>query len=220
MYFPPLCLSTQCAPFWYSLFLLEAFCLFLLMFTDYWVFHYNNTNKCGGSAEVTSWRTTSTAAGGVRWPAADPPVSWLRSRRGKWLRGKQGFLLSARLIIVLSRTWDLGQRGSASLFAPHGRSWDPGYTLFFIGEFPFVNRGRWPTRRSAPSKWCAVLGPWTAPRWSEETDTFPSFKGTRRLLSRWVNLLCCYLYDRALWHGQQYAIFDCLVAKVVSTLAC
>ena len=77
----------------------------------------------------------------------------------------------------------LGQRGSASLFAPNGRSWDPGYTLTCVGEFPFVNRWRWPTRRSAPSKWCAVLGPWTAPRWPEATDTFPSFKGTRLLLS-------------------------------------
>lgn len=28
------------------------------------------------------------------------------------------------------------------------------------------------------------------------------------------------LFDRALRHSQQYAIFDCLVATVVSTLAC
>ncbi len=185
------------------------------------IFQYSITTtqtQGEGSAGVTSLWTTSTAAGGVRWPAADPPVSWLPNRRGKWLSGKQGFLLTTRQIIALSRTWHW-DRGAWPPFRPPRPLLASRIYLNFIGEFPFVNRGRWPTRRSAPSKWCAVLGPWTAPRWSEATDTFPSFKGTRPLLSGWV--ICCgYLYGRALWHGHRYAIFDCHVATVVSTLAC
>lgn len=177
--------------------------------------HYSITTtqtQGEGSAEVTSSRTTSTAAGGVRWPAADPPVSWLPNRRGKWLSGKQGFLLKARQIITLSRTWDW-DRGARPPFRPPRPLLASRIYLNFIGEFPFVNRGRWPTRRSAPSKWCAVLGPWIALRWPEATNTFPSFKGTRPSLSGWV-IRCCSLFDRSLWNGQRFAIFDCHVAMV------
>lgn len=58
------------------------------------------------------------------------------------------------------------------------RPWDPGSTFVSLSvNFHSVTVERWPTRRSAPSKWCADSGPWTAPRWPEATDTLPSFKG-------------------------------------------
>lgn len=78
------------------------------------------------TVEVTSLWSTST--GGVRWPAADPPVSWLPNRRGSDLETKQGFLWNIRQIAALSRPWDLGQRGLASLFTLRPPQ-DPGSTL-------------------------------------------------------------------------------------------
>lgn len=95
------------------------------------------------------------------WAAAHPPVSWLRSWRGKWLWGKQGLSFSSRRSIALSRTrrWYIGARPPFLPQRPLLASRIYFIIFFLIGEFPSVNRGRWPTRRSAPSKWCAVLGP-------------------------------------------------------------
>lgn len=46
------------------------------------------------------------------WAAAHPPVSWLRSWRGKWLWGKQGLSFSSRRSIALlrHRRWYSGAR--------------------------------------------------------------------------------------------------------------
>lgn len=75
-------------------------------------------SKEGSACRVTSLWSTSTVAGGVRWPAADPPVSWLPNRTGgsDWVE-KQGFLSNVQLIIALSRTWDW-DRGARPPFSP------------------------------------------------------------------------------------------------------
>lgn len=85
----------------------------------------------GSALQVTSSWSTSTA-GGARRTAAHPPVSWLPNRRGKWLRGKQGFFflhycyrMPYRLLPPILETEIWVERGSAYRYAATGRPRDP-----------------------------------------------------------------------------------------------
>lgn len=73
------------------------------------------------SVGVTSlWFTSPAAAGGVRWPAAHPPVSWLPNRGGSDLEENKDFYwIPDRL--SPSPEPEIGTKGLGLPFRPHGR---------------------------------------------------------------------------------------------------